>query len=103
GDEPLEDGALEYRLADDPKFWVGSEMADLEIGRRVEHGHLVAPSEPRLREVRPEKARASRDEDLHAPSVTRAPGRRPRLSAHAPSTRPSSGRRRGNTLARAPS
>src|SRR5437773_2684287 len=83
GDEPLEDGALEYRLADDPKFWVGSEMADLEIGRRVEHGHLVAPSEPRLREVRPEKARASRDEDLHAPSVTRAPGRRPRLSAHA--------------------
>src|SRR5439155_1195536 len=82
GDEALEDVALEHRLTDDPELWIGAEMADLHVGRRVEHGHVVAPLEPRLREVRAEKTRAPGDEDPHGPSVTRMPGRSPRLSAH---------------------
>src|SRR3989454_12300274 len=46
-DEPFEDVALEHRLADDPEPRVRAEMTDLQVGRQVEHGHLVARSEER--------------------------------------------------------
>src|SRR2546427_450147 len=81
--EPFEDVPVQRRLADRPEPGIHAQVADLEVARRIEDGDLLAAVEPRLGEMRADEPGAARDQDLHAPSASRMPGRRPRRTAQA--------------------
>src|SRR5262249_57148360 len=71
--QPVGCGLVKDAVLDELERVVTEPVADLGRRRDVENEDLIAPVEERVRQMRPEKPRASRDEDLHERGPRRSP------------------------------